>query len=121
MSAAANSFMRMNSKDSSSSSSREKKLKAARAESPKNMTVNVVVDDPSSANAATSVRTPWYAAVWQFLLSNPKLKKALGHISLVILLAAYTAAGASVINLLVPLFSFLPFEHTNVPLLNNGQ
>ena len=66
---------------------------------------------------------PWYLRIWQFLLSNPKLRKGLVHVSLVILLAGYATAGASVrvtlhFTEIIELFSFpffkISFSHHSV-------
>lgn len=37
-----------------------------------------------------------FASFWLYLSSNPRLRKALAHVGLVLLLAFYTAAGALV-------------------------
>jgi hypothetical protein len=87
-----NSFLRLNSTAGSqpgspTASTAAREIKALQAE---------LLAKESEPNSPEKKPQSWFASAWQFLLSNPKLRSGLTHVGLVIILAGYTAAGASV-------------------------
>lgn len=103
MSAAANSFLRLNSSVSQPSSPTSGKG----AEQRLSKTGSSLAGTGSSLNGVNKGGGAGggiggrCAPLIRYLSSNPKMRTSLGHIGLVILLACYTAAGASVFDLLL--------------------
>lgn len=99
MSAAANTFLRLNSTVSQPGSPTS--LKSEPILSATGSPFLGASGQPSAGTGGGSViggtrGARWGGAILRYLGSNPRLRKALAHIGLVLLLGFYTAAGAAV-------------------------
>ncbi len=105
MSAAANSFLRLNSSVSQPSSPTSGKGAEQRLSKTGSSLAGVgtgsSINGVNKGGGAAGGFGGRCAPLIRYLSSNPKMRTSLGHIGLVILLACYTAAGASVFDRLL--------------------